>query len=348
MGEAYAASGVSIQAGDEAVRRIGGYVASTSRPEVLGGIGGFGGLFALDVGKYRQPVLVSATDGVGTKLEVARACGRFDTVGIDLVAMCVDDLACSGAEPLFFLDYIAVGALDPEMAEQLVAGVAAGCRSAGCALVGGEMAEHPGVMAADQFDLAGFAVGVVERDEILDGAACRAGDVLIGLASPGLRSNGYSLARKLFFEVAARCLDDPCWDEADAPSVAEELLRPSVVYAGALQPLLREGALHALAHITGGGIVGNLPRALPNSVDAEVAWGSWQVPKVFDELARIGEIPLGDMLETFNLGLGMIAAVAPSEAERVRVSLSDAGIDTFEVGHLVSGIGTVRMLNLPG
>lgn len=348
MGEAYAAAGVSIQAGDEAVRRIGGHVASTSRPEVLGGIGGFGGLFALEVGKYRQPVLVSATDGVGTKLEVARACGRFDTVGIDLVAMCVDDLACSGAEPLFFLDYIAVGALDPEMAEQLVAGVAAGCRSAGCALVGGEMAEHPGVMAADQFDLAGFAVGVVERDEILDGAACRTGDVLIGLASPGLRSNGYSLARKLFFEVAARGLDDPCWDEADAPSVAEELLRPSVVYAGALQPLLREGALHALAHITGGGIVGNLPRALPNSVDAEVAWGSWPVPKVFDELARIGEIPLGDMLETFNLGLGMIAAVAPSEAERVRVSLSAAGIDTFEVGYLVSGTGTVRMLNLPG
>ena len=211
MGETYAAAGVSIDAGDDAVRRIKPHVATTVRPEVIGGIGGFGGLFALDVAKYRHPVLVSTTDGVGTKIEVARELGRLDTVGVDLVAMCVDDLICVGAEPLFFLDYMAVGALDPLTAEQVVAGIAAGCRSAGCALVGGEMAEHPGVMAADQFDLAGFAVGVVERDEMLDGSRVRAGDVLIGLESPGLRSNGYSLARRLMFDVAGRSLATGRW-----------------------------------------------------------------------------------------------------------------------------------------
>ena len=212
MSQSYAEAGVSIEAGDDAVRRIGPHVARTRRPEVLSGIGGFGGLFALPTDRYREPVLVSTTDGVGTKAEIARHLGVFDTIGLDLVAMCVDDLVCCGAEPLFFLDYLAVGSLDPETVELLVAGIADGCEQAGCALVGGEMAEHPGVMDPDQFDLAGFAVGAVERSKILDGSAVTPGDVLIGLASPGLRSNGYSLARRVLFDVAGKTLTDPMFD----------------------------------------------------------------------------------------------------------------------------------------
>lgn len=346
MGDAYAKAGVSIEAGDEAVRRIRSHVASTNRPEVLGGIGGFGGLFAFDPSKYASPVLVSATDGVGTKLEVARATGNFSTVGIDLVAMCVDDLACSGAEPLFFLDYLAVGALDPQMVEEIVTGVAAGCRDAGCALVGGETAEHPGVMANDQFDLAGFAVGVVDRGRILDGSSCRPGDTLVGLGSPGLRSNGYSLARKLIFEVAGLGVNDPCWDAPGAPTVGEELLRPSVIYAGALQPLLADGLIRALAHITGGGITGNLPRSIPNSVDAVVRWGSWPVPRIFDELQRIGDLSRDDLLSTFNMGLGMIAAVSGADARAVIERLGNAGIEAHEIGELVDGTGMVRVEGL--
>ena len=342
MGETYAAAGVSIDAGDDAVRRIKPHVATTVRPEVIGGIGGFGGLFALDVAKYRHPVLVSTTDGVGTKIEVARELGRLDTVGVDLVAMCVDDLICVGAEPLFFLDYMAVGALDPLSAEQVVAGIAAGCRSAGCALVGGEMAEHPGIMAADQFDLAGFAVGVVERDEMLDGSRVRAGDVLIGLESPGLRSNGYSLARRLMFDVAGRSLADPCWDEAGAPTVGDELLRPSVIYAAAVQHLLRAGWVHALAHITGGGIPGNLPRVLGDGFDGVVVAGSWPIPRIFSELQRIGSVDDAEMRRTFNMGIGMIAAVAESDATSVIDSLAASGVGAHRIGVVDAGAGSVR------
>ena len=344
MGETYAAAGVSIDAGDDAVRRIKPHVATTVRPEVIGGIGGFGGLFALDVAKYRHPVLVSTTDGVGTKIEVARELGRLDTVGVDLVAMCVDDLICVGAEPLFFLDYMAVGALDPLSAEQVVAGIAAGCRSAGCALVGGEMAEHPGVMAAGQFDLAGFAVGVVERDEMLDGSRVRAGDVLIGLESPGLRSNGYSLARRLMFDVAGRSLADPCWDEAGAPTVGDELLRPSVIYAAAVQHLLRAGWVHALAHITGGGIPGNLPRVLGDGFDGVVVAGSWPIPRIFSELQRIGSVDDAEMRRTFNMGIGMIAAVAESDATSVIDSLAASGVGAHRIGVVDAGAGSVRYI----
>ena len=342
MAETYAAASVSIDAGDDAERRIKPHVATTVRPEVIGGIGGFGGLFALDVAKYRHPVLVSTTDGVGTKIEVARELGRLDTVGVDLVAMCVDDLICVGAEPLFFLDYMAVGALDPLSAEQVVAGIAAGCRSAGCALVGGEMAEHPGVMAADQFDLAGFAVGVVERDEMLDGSRVRAGDVLIGLESPGLRSNGYSLARRLMFDVAGRSLADPCWDEAGAPTVGDELLRPSVIYAAAVQHLLRAGWVHALAHITGGGIPGNLPRVLGDGFDGVVVAGSWPIPRIFSELQRIGSVDDAEMRRTFNMGIGMIAAVAESDATSVIDSLAASGVGAHRIGVVDTGAGSVR------
>ncbi len=263
MGETYEQAGVSITAGEEAVERIKAKVRSTFRPEVIGDIGGFGGLFGFDSARYRQPVLVSSTDGVGTKALVAQAAGRFDTIGVDLVAMCVDDIVCQGAEPLFFLDYIAVGRLDPDHIEQLVEGVAEGCRQAGCALIGGEMAEHPGAMEPGEFDLVGFAVGVAERDQMITGEHIAPGDVLIGLPSPGLRSNGYSLARRILFERAGLSLDDPAFPGAHH-SLADELLKPSVVYAPAIAALTRAVDVRGIAHITGGGIPGNLNRVLPS------------------------------------------------------------------------------------
>src|SRR4051794_16586281 len=270
MSETYESAGVDIAAGEEAVDAIKDDVRSTYRPEVIGDIGGFGGLFAFPQHRFKNPVLVSSTDGVGTKALVAQAVGQFETIGIDLVAMCVDDLVCQGAEPLFFLDYIAVGKLDPGHIKQLVKGIAEGCRIAGCALVGGEMAEHPGAMEPGEFDLVGFAVGVVERDAIIDGTRVAPGDVLVGLPSPGLRSNGYSLARHVLFDVAGRSLDDPAWDGPDAPTVADELLRPSVIYSPGIDALVGEVEVHTVAHVTGGGIAGNLARVLPDGADAVV------------------------------------------------------------------------------
>ena len=270
MAPTYAGAGVDIAAGDSAVARIGALVASTARPEVLGGIGGFGGSFAFDPARFRQPVLVSSTDGVGTKSYVASAAARYDTIGIDLVAMCVDDIVCVGAEPLFLLDYITTGKLDPDQMEQLVSGVAAGCRAAGAALLGGEMAEHPGALPPGEFDLAGFTVGVVERDAMLGPDRVAVGDVLVGLVSPGLRCNGYTLARHVLLERAGLGLEDPAWAGA-SHTLADELLKPSVVYAPAVRAALAApgshatlgGTVHAAAHITGGGIPGNLERVLP-------------------------------------------------------------------------------------
>jgi phosphoribosylformylglycinamidine cyclo-ligase len=341
VGETYEAAGVSIDAGEEAVERIKAEVRSTFRPEVIGDIGGFGGLFRFDPGRYRDPVLVSTTDGVGTKALVARAAGRFTTIGVDLVAMCVDDLVCQGAEPLFFLDYIAVGRLDPLQVEQLVAGVAEGCRQAGCALVGGEMAEHPGAMQPGEFDLVGFAVGAVERDSMLP-AGVSPGDLLIGLPSPGLRSNGYSLARRLMFEVAGRSLDDRAWDDKHAPSVAEELLAPSVIYAPAIRSLCAATEVHAVAHITGGGLPGNLNRVLPTDLDALVDPGSWEWPRVFAELQRLGSVDVAEMRRVFNLGIGMVAVVPPSAAHRALDVLRTAGHRAVVVGEVVPGHGGVR------
>ena len=249
MAEDYRSAGVDLDAGEDAVRRIIPHVRSTYRPEVVGDIGGFGGLFDIGRSGFRDPLLVSTTDGVGTKAEIARQAGRFDTIGRDLVAMCVDDLVCVGAAPLFFLDYVAVGRLDPVAMEQLVAGVAAGCSEAGCALIGGEMAEHPGVMEADQFDLVGFSVGAVERDEVLDGSSVAAGDTLVGIESPNLRSNGFSLARRIVFEVAGLSLDDPAWEGSES-SLVDELLAPSVIYAPAVVATLAAHEVHAVAHIT--------------------------------------------------------------------------------------------------
>jgi len=342
MGETYEAAGVSIRAGEDAVEAIKDDVRSTFRPEVIGDIGGFGGLFRFDPSRYRDPVLVSSTDGVGTKAQVATAAGRFDTIGLDLVAMCVDDLVCSGAEPLFFLDYISVGTLDPGHVKQLVAGVAEGCRRAGCALVGGEMAEHPGTMAPGEFDLVGFAVGVVERERMLTGERVSPGDVLVALPSPGLRSNGYSLARRLMFDVAGRTVDDPAWDGAGAPTVGEELLVPSVIYAPAVRALTEAVEVHAIAHITGGGLPGNLNRVLGERADAVVDPGSWEWPRIFSELQQLGSVSTDEMRSVFNLGVGMVAVVPPDAAHRAVDTLRTAGTRARIIGEVVAGDGTVR------
>ncbi|TML42797.1 MAG: phosphoribosylformylglycinamidine cyclo-ligase [Actinobacteria bacterium] len=323
-GFTYAGAGVDIGAGEEAVERIKARVRSTFRPEVIGDIGGFGGLFAFPAERYRAPVLVASTDGVGTKALVARVTGRFSTIGIDLVAMCVDDVVCQGAEPLFFLDYTAVGRLDPGQVEQLVEGVAAGCRQAGCALIGGEMAEHPGAMEPGEFDLAGFAVGVAERDRLLTGAGIRAGDVLVGLLSPGLRCNGYSLARRILLEHARLPLDGPAYRGA-AHSLADELLLPSVVYAPAVMALLGRVEVRALAHVTGGGIPGNLARVL-------------------SEIRRLGAVDDEEMARVFNLGVGMIAVVGPADEHRALDSLRSAGVGVARVGEVVPGRGQVRLV----
>jgi phosphoribosylformylglycinamidine cyclo-ligase len=338
----YAAAGVDIAAGEEAVERIKSHVRSTIRPEVIGDIGGFGGLFAFPSDRYREPVLVSSTDGVGTKALVAKAAGRFTTIGMDLVAMCVDDLVCQGAEPLFFLDYIAVGRLDPDHIEQLVEGVAKGCKQAGCALIGGEMAEHPGAMEPGEFDLVGFAVGVVERERIITGDRVEVGDVLIGLPSPGLRSNGYSLARRVYFDIAGRALDDPAW-KGSHHTVADELLEPSVIYAPAITALLREVDVRGVAHITGGGIPGNLSRLLPHNRDAVVHRSSWEPPRVFTEIQELGGISDDEMARVFNLGLGMIVAVPPVDVFRAIDVLRERGHYAVRVGEIAGGRGAVRL-----
>ena len=332
----YAEAGVDIAAGEEAVRRIKNHVRSTFRPEAIGDIGGFGGLFAFQQGRYKHPVLVSSTDGVGTKALIAQATGQFTTIGIDLVAMCVDDLVCQGAEPLFFLDYIAVGRLDPDHIDQLVSGIAEGCRIAGCALIGGEMAEHPGAMQPGEFDLVGFAVGAVERDRVLTGAHVHPGDVLIGLPSPNLRSNGYSLARKALLEIDGRSLEAPAYKGAKQ-SLADELLSPSVIYAPAILELLRHVDVHAVSHITGGGIPGNLNRVLPERCDAVVQRRAFETPRIFQEIQRIGEIPDAEMASTFNLGLGMIVVVPPSDVYKALDVLRAAGHMAVQVGEIVDG-----------
>ena len=335
MGETYAAAGVDIAAGEEAVARIKDKVRSTFRPEVIGDIGGFGGLFAFANHRYKHPVLVSSTDGVGTKALVAQAAGSFETIGIDLVAMCVDDLVCQGAEPLFFLDYIAVGQLDPDHIEQLVEGVAEGCRQAGCALIGGEMAEHPGAMEPGEFDLVGFSVGVAERDQLITGEHVRPGDVLIGLPSPGLRSNGYSLARKVLLERAQLPLDGPAYEGAHH-TLAEELLVPSVIYAPAVLNLLRHVDVRAVCHVTGGGLAGNLVRVLPKGVDATVDPTSWEEPRIF------GEIDQDEMRKVFNLGLGMVVVVPGDEAFRTLDLLRSSGHLATEIGRVEKGAGAVH------
>jgi phosphoribosylformylglycinamidine cyclo-ligase len=335
----YSAAGVDLEAAEEAVDRIRGHVRSTARPEVLGEIGGFGGFFALDPARWRSPVLVSTTDGVGTKSEVARLARRYDTIGIDCVAMSVDDLAVCGAEPLFFLDYVSLGRNDPDLVEALVAGVAEGCRQAGCALIGGEISEHPGVMEPGQFDLVGFAVGIVERDGRLP-RGLRPGMRIIGIASPGLRSNGYSLARKVLLDHAGRRLEEPAWPGADR-TLAEELLVPSVIYSPVLRRLASAVEVAAFAHVTGGGIPGNLVRVLPDGTGAVVRRGSWHEPRIFAEIAAAGGVADDEMAQVFNLGLGMLVVLAAGDVAEATAEIEAAGHRAFDVGQVVEGTGVV-------
>ena len=336
----YTDAGVDTAAGEKAVELIKEHVRSTLRPEVVGDVGGFGGLFAFPGERFQDPLLVASTDGVGTKAVVAQLTGRYSTIGIDCVAMSVDDVAANGAEPLFFLDYISVGKLVPETVDEIVAGVAEGCRHAGCALLGGEMSEHGAVMEPGEFDLVGFAVGVVERSRVLP-MDVRPGDAVIGIASGGLRCNGYSLARRALLDVEGRDLDGPAWEGADH-SLAEELLRPSVIYAPAMLDLRRRIDVHAFAHVTGGGIVGNLARVLPDDCDAVVWRDAWERPRVFAEVQAAGRVADAEMEHVFNLGLGMLALV-PGDAVHTAVSaVRTAGHETWVVGEITDGRGRAR------
>ncbi len=337
----YAAAGVDITAGEKAVELIKSHVRSTFRPEVVGDIGGFGGLFAIDWKRYRDPLLVASTDGVGTKSLLARLTGRRSTIGIDCVAMSVDDIAAQGAEPLFFLDYVSIGKLVPEEIDDIVAGVAEGCRQAGCALLGGEMSEHPGVMEAGEFDLVGFAVGVVDRAQVLP-RGVRPGDRIIGFGQPGLRCNGYSLARAALLERAGRDLDGPAWDGAHH-TLGEELMAPSEIYAPAMLRLRDQAEVHAFAHITGGGLPGNLVRVLPDHCDAVVHRGRWEEPRIFGEIRRAGDVPAAEMEHVFNLGVGMTAVVAGGDALHAVDVVRAAKHDAWVIGEIVDGHGHVRV-----
>lgn len=340
-GMTYASAGVSIEQGDAAVERIKAVVDSTRRSEVLGGIGGFAGLFALNLKKMKEPVLVASADGVGTKLEVARQLGRYDTVGIDLVAMLVDDIACVGAEPLFLLDYVAVGSLDPERLEQLVGGIAEGCRQAKTALLGGETAEHGGVMAPDELDVAGFAVGVIDKGRELGPHRVHKGDVLLGFASPGLRSNGYSLARKVLV-TTPDSLHEPAYPGATR-SLGDELLVPSVIYSPAMTALAKKlgNGLRAAAHITGGGILGNVGRILPATRDAVIHMDSFETPEIFYEIQRRGGVSADEMVRVFNCGLGMVVAVDADDTDEAAQIARESGLTVSVIGHVRSGSGSV-------
>ena len=330
----YRHAGVDIEAGDEAVRRIAPLARSTFRPEVLGGIGGFAGFVRVPT-KFREPVLVSSTDGVGTKLKVAFRADRHDTVGIDLVAMGVNDVLVHGAEPLYFLDYIGCAHLDPARIEAIVQGVARGCQEAGCALIGGETAELPDLYAPGEYDLAGFAVGVAERSRLLDGARVRAGDAVVGLASTGLHSNGYSLARKIVFEVMGLALDAPL--PGTGRTVAEELLEPTRIYVRPVLRALERLSVSAMAHITGGGLTGNLPRVLPEGARAVIARKAWTVPPVFTTLQRAGHVDDSEMFRTFNMGIGYVMVVAAAQADALTALLQAEGQRATVIGEIING-----------
>jgi len=332
----YKDAGVDIDAGNTLVDRIKPIVKTTLRPGVLGGIGGFGGLFELDLDKYHRPVLVSGTDGVGTKLKLAIELNRYDTIGIDLVAMCANDIIVLGAEPLFFLDYYATGALDIETGIAIVSGIADGCRQSGAALIGGETAELPGLYAADDFDLAGFCVGVVDRDRIIDGSQLRAGDTLLGLASSGPHSNGYSLIRR----VLELHPDGTQFDCGGTP-VGELLLEPTRIYVKAVLALIEACSVGAIAHITGGGLPENVVRVLPDNLDARIDSGAWARPPVFNWLQEQGRIEESELLRTFNCGIGMVIAVRPDDEITAREALEAAGETVFKIGSVATGSGRV-------
>lgn len=338
-GLTYKGAGVDIEAGERIVGLIKKSVRSTFTSGVLTDIGGFGGLFALDKSKFREPVLVSGTDGVGTKLKVAQVMDIHNTVGIDLVAMCVNDILVQGAEPLFFLDYFATGKLEPAKTAQVIEGIARGCREAGCALLGGETAEMPGFYLPGEYDLAGFAVGVVDKENIITGEVITQGDVILGLASSGLHSNGYSLARKLV-EVGGLSLDKSYWRSGD--TLGKEYLKPTRIYAKSILKLIGNYPVKGLAHITGGGLTHNIPRILPKTVDAEIKLGSWPVLPVFEFIRREGAVEMGEMFQAFNMGIGMVAIIDSKFEDEVVNLLTQLGEKVYVIGKVVAGKGVVK------
>ena len=339
----YAAAGVDVTAGYEAVRRIKPMVESTYIPGVMGTLGGFGGMFAPDISGMKKPVLVSGTDGVGTKLKLAFLMDKHNTVGIDCVAMCVNDIICGGAMPLFFLDYIACGKNDPARIADIVTGITEGCRQAGCALVGGETAEMPGFYPVDEYDLAGFSVGMVDEEKIIDGKSLAEGDVLIGLASSGVHSNGFSLVRKVF-DVEHADLKTPM-DELNGKSLGEALLEPTRIYVKAVKAVLGAGVdVHAVSHITGGGFYENVPRMMVDGLTAQIKLDSFPTLPIFSLIQKAGNIPARDMYNTFNMGIGMILAVPAAQAQAALDALAAAGETAYQIGSVVAGEAGVELV----
>ncbi|ANA40276.1 MULTISPECIES: phosphoribosylformylglycinamidine cyclo-ligase [Geobacter] len=343
-GFTYKDAGVDIDAGNTFVGLIKPFVKATSRPEVISDIGGFGGLFSLNTNKYRNPVLVSGTDGVGTKLKIAMMADRHDTIGIDLVAMCVNDIVVQGAEPLFFLDYFATGKLDPQRGAAVVKGISEGCVQAGCALIGGETAEMPGFYQPGEYDLAGFTVGVVERDNIIDGSSITVGNRLVGIASSGLHSNGYSLARKIIFESMGLGIDSIL--PGLGTSVADALLTPTKIYVKSILNLLRDFHVNGIAHITGGGLLENVPRVLPNGCKALVHLDRCPLPPLFSLLQEAGSVERDEMYRTFNCGIGMVLAVPENEADEILIRLSGLQEKAFVIGEVVKCEPGAEMVEL--
>ena len=331
----YREAGVDIDAGEALVEAIKPLAKSTARTGSAAGLGGFGAFFDVKAAGFKDPLLVATTDGVGTKLKIAIEAGKHDGVGIDLVAMCVNDLIVQGAEPLFFLDYFATGKLDVAAAREVIAGIAEGCRQAGCALVGGETAEMPGMYAKGDYDLAGFAVGAVERDQALTGAGVTEGDIILGIASSGVHSNGYSLVRKIV-ERSGLGWTEPCpFDQRK--SVGQALLTPTRIYVKSVLAAIKSGEVKALAHITGGGLVDNVPRVLPDGMQADIDGAAWKLPAVFNWLMKTGGVPLDDMVRTFNCGIGMVAVVAPESEDTVAKVLRDHGETVSRIGRIARG-----------
>jgi len=339
----YAAAGVDVTAGYEAVKRIKPMVESTYIPGVMGTLGGFGGMFAPDMEGMKKPVLVSGTDGVGTKLKIAFLMDKHDTVGIDCVAMCVNDIICGGAAPMFFLDYIACGKNDPERIAEIVSGITEGCRQSECALVGGETAEMPGFYPVDEYDLAGFSVGIVDQEKIIDGTKLAEGDVLIGLASTGVHSNGFSLVRKVF-DVENADLKTPM-EELGGKSLGEALLAPTRIYVKAVKALLKEGVdIHAISHITGGGFYENVPRMMTEGLTAKIKLDSFPRLPIFDLIQKKGNIPERDMYNTYNMGIGMILALPAEQAEKAQEILKAAGETSYVIGDVIGGDAGVELI----
>ena len=340
--QAYAAAGVDIEAGYKGVQLMKRHVERTSIPGVVSGIGGFGGLFAPDISGMEEPILVSGTDGVGTKIRVAQLMDRHDTIGVDCVAMCVNDIICCGAKPLFFLDYIAIGKNDPEKVASIVSGVAEGCVQSGCALIGGETAEHPGVMNPDDYDLAGFAVGIVDKAKMIDGSRMKAGDIILALPSSGLHSNGFSLVRKVF-DIEHADLNRPL-DGLDGKSLGEELLTPTKLYVKPVLAALRAALVYGASHITGGGFYENIPRCLPEGMTAKIHKSALSIPPIFSLLQEKGGISERDMFNTFNMGTGMVLVVDKEDAAKAVAALDGAGAAPRIIGEVVPGGGGVELL----